>query len=188
MIVATLNVRGVGGNSKYLALKRILYLVKCDVFLIHETMVGVEKARNIFVKLLPHWFFCGVDSTGLSSGMISTWNPRKYDFSTYSIPTEILLEGCVKHLDRNLKVINCYGLYSDREVFWEAIKNEGIFKDQNLILGSDLNFTTSFREVWGEHSRVYPLQPYFSKLLQEEGMVDVEPLKLLPTWRNGRGG
>jgi hypothetical protein len=79
-------------------------------------------------------------------------------------------------------------LYSDREVFWEDIKNEGIFKDQNLILGGNLNFTTSFREVWGEHSRVYPLQPYFSKLLQEEGMVDVEPLKLLPTWRNGRGG
>jgi hypothetical protein len=25
-------------------------------------------------------------------------------------------------------------------------------------------------------------------LIQEEGLVDVEPIKLLPTWRNGRGG
>jgi hypothetical protein len=188
MILATLNVRGLGGNSKYLALKRILDLVKRDVLLIHETMVGVEKARDIFVKLLPHWFFGGVDSTSLSGGMISAWNPRKDDFSAYLILSGILLEGHVKHLDRNLKVINFYGLYSDREVFWEDIKSEGIFKDQNLILGGNLNFTTSFREVWGEHSRVYLLQPYFSKLLQEEGMVDVEPLKLLPTWRNGRGG
>jgi hypothetical protein len=96
------------------------------------------------------------------------------------------LEGRVKDLDRNLNVINYYTPYTDREVFWETNKKDRIFNDQNLILGGDLNFTTSFREVWGEHTRVDPLQPYFSKLLQEEGMVDVEPLKLLPTWRNGR--
>jgi hypothetical protein len=28
---------------------------------------------------------------------------------------------------------------------------------------------------------------YFSQLIQDEGLVDVEPIKLLPTWRNGRG-
>jgi hypothetical protein len=57
-----------------------------------------------------------------------------------------------------------------------------------VLLGGDLNFTTSFKEVWGDHARVDPLQTYFSKLIQEEGLVDVEPLKLLPTWRNGRRG
>jgi exonuclease III len=130
MIVVTLNVRGVGGSSKYLALKRLLELVKPDVMLIQETMVGVEKARDLFVKLLPHWFFCGVDSTGLSGGMLSTWNPRKDDFYAYLIPAGILVEGHVKDLDRDLKVINCYGTYSDREVFWEEIKNEGILKEK----------------------------------------------------------
>jgi hypothetical protein len=44
-------------------------------------MVGVEKERELFAKLLPHWYFCGVDSTGLSGGMLSAWNPRKADFS-----------------------------------------------------------------------------------------------------------
>jgi endonuclease/exonuclease/phosphatase family metal-dependent hydrolase len=188
MIVVTLNVRGVGGSSKYLALKRLLDLVKPDVLLIQETMVGVAKARDLFVKLLTTLVFLWSGLHRSLCGMLSAWNPRKADFSAYLIPAGILLEGRVKDLDRNLKVINCYGPYSDREVFWEAIKNEGIFKDQNLILGGDLNFTTSFREVWGEHARVDPLQPYFSKLLQEEGMVDVEPLKLQPTWRNGRRG
>jgi hypothetical protein len=55
-------------------------------------------------------------------------------------------------------------------------------------MGGDLNFTTSNREMWGAHARVDPLQLYFSQLIQVEGLVDVEPLKLLPTWRNGRGG
>jgi exonuclease III len=39
MIVATLNVRGVGGSAKNLSLKRFLEKVKPDVFFIQETMV-----------------------------------------------------------------------------------------------------------------------------------------------------
>jgi hypothetical protein len=74
MIVATLNVRGVGGSEKFLALKRFVEVVKPDVLFIQETMVSVEKARGCFVKLLPNWFFCGVDSCGLSGGLLSAWN------------------------------------------------------------------------------------------------------------------
>jgi hypothetical protein len=142
-------VRGVGGSSKFLALKKFLELTKSDVLLIQETMVGVEKTRELFVKLLPHWYFCGVDSIRLSGGIFSAWNPRKADFSAYLIPVGIMLDGHVKDLDRSMKLIKCYGSYSDREVFWEAIKREGLFKEQNLILGGDINFTTSIREVWG---------------------------------------
>jgi hypothetical protein len=93
-----------------------------------------------------------------------------------------LLDGVVKDLSKRLKLINCYGPYSDREVFWEVIKRDGFLKEQNLILGGDLNFTTSNREMWGAHARVDPLQLYFSQLIQVEGLVDVEPLKVLPTW------
>jgi len=113
-IVASLNVRGVSGSSKYLALKRLIELVKLDVLLIQETMVGVDKARSLFVKLLPHWYFCGVDSTRLSGGILSAWNPRKADFLSYLSPTGILLEGHVIELDRGLKVINYYRPYSDK--------------------------------------------------------------------------
>jgi hypothetical protein len=28
---------------------------------------------------------------------------------------------------------------------------------------------------------------YFNQLFQEEGLINVEPVKFLPTWRNGRG-
>jgi hypothetical protein len=135
MIVVTLNMRGVGGSSKYLALKRFLDLVKPDVLLIQETMVGVEKSRDLFGKLLPHWFFYGVDCTSLSGGLLSAWNPRKIIFSTYLILAGILLEGRIKDLDRVLKVINYYGPYSDREAFWEEIKHDGTLRTKKCALG-----------------------------------------------------
>jgi hypothetical protein len=120
------------------------------VLLVQETMVCVAKAREIFVKLLPHWYFYGVDSSGHSGGMLTTWNPRKVEFSAFLTPAGILLEGFVKDLDRRMKLINCYGPYSDREVFWKAIKRDGILNKHNLVLGGDLNFTTSCKGKCGE--------------------------------------
>jgi hypothetical protein len=61
----------------------------------------------------------------------------------------ILLEGVVKDTNLKVKLINYYGPYADRVVFWEDLKRNGIFDEENLILGGDLNFTTSSREVWG---------------------------------------
>jgi hypothetical protein len=73
-------------------------------------------------------------------------------------------------------------------VYWEELKRIGIFDLENLIMGGDLNFTVSSREVWGDAARVDPLQHFFSQLIQAGGLVDVEPVKILPTWRNGRKG
>jgi hypothetical protein len=68
------------------------------------------------------------------------------------------------------------------------MKKEGLFNEPNLILGGDLNFTTLIREVWGELAKADPLQIYFSQMIQDEGLVDVELAKLLPSSRNGRCG
>jgi exonuclease III len=75
MIIVTLNVKGVGGNSKFLALKRFLDSEKPDVLLIQETMVYLEKKKEMFVKLLPNWYFCGVDSLRIFGGLLTNWNP-----------------------------------------------------------------------------------------------------------------
>jgi len=79
-------------------------------------------------------------------------------------------------------------LYSDREEFREEIKRDGLLNEHNLKLGGDLKFTSSNREMWGLHARVDPLQLFFIHMIQVEGVVDVDPIKILPTWRNGRGG
>jgi hypothetical protein len=56
-----------------------------------------------------------------------------------------MLDGVVKDLNKWLKVLNCYGPCAEREVFWENIKRDGLLKEQNLILGGDLDLTTSNR-------------------------------------------
>jgi hypothetical protein len=71
-----------------------------------------------------------VDSTGLSGGMLSAWDPKKDDFCAYLTPAGILLEGFVLDLNKRLKLINCYGPYADREVFWENIKRDGLLKEK----------------------------------------------------------
>jgi hypothetical protein len=102
-------------------------------------------------------------------------------------PAGILLDGLVKDLNKRLKLVNCYGPYGNRHDFWDRVKKDGILKEHNLILGGDLNFTISTREVWGSSPRIDPMASYFNQLFQEEGLIDVEPVKFLPTWRNGRG-
>jgi hypothetical protein len=54
-------------------------------------------------------------------------------------------------------------------------------------LGGDLNFTIYAREIWGNVARSNMLASYLNKMIQGEGLIDVEPVNLFPTWRNGRG-
>jgi hypothetical protein len=100
MIVGTLNIRGVGGTAKFVALKRFLEATKTDVLFIQETMFCVSKGREIFMKLLPKWYFCGVDSMGLSGGILTAWDPIKSDFFAYLTLAGILLDGIVKDLNK----------------------------------------------------------------------------------------
>jgi hypothetical protein len=102
-------------------------------------------------------------------------------------PAGILLEGVVKQINKKLKLLNCYGPYAERQSFWDNLKKDGILKESNLILGGDLNFTVSTREIWGINARSDPLAAYVNQLIQDEGLIDLEPVNLLPTWRNGRG-
>ena len=83
MIVASLNVRGVGGSLKSLSLSRFLEKNKPDVLFIQETMVGAAKSREVFAKLPPNWYFCGVDSIGPSGGLLLARNPCKANFDAF---------------------------------------------------------------------------------------------------------
>jgi hypothetical protein len=45
-----------------------------------------------------------------------------------------------------------------------------------------------FKEVWGTHVRTDPLTSYFTQKLVEHNILDIEPVKFKPTWRNNRVG
>jgi len=43
-------------------------------------------------------------------------------------------------------------------------------------------------EVWGTKSILDPLSKFFQEIFHNLGLVDIVPLKYVPSWSNGRGG
>lgn len=58
----------------------------------------------------------------------------------------------------------------------------------SIILGGDLNFSLGDVEVWGPRARGDPHMDCFIHKLSDFEMMDVEPVKIKPTWRNKRVG
>ena len=75
----------------------------------------------------------------------------------------------------------------DRIPFWKVIQSRGLLSEKGLIIGGDLNFTLSASETWGS-ARLDPEADFFFDLISGEGLQDVEPTILSPTWHNGRRG
>jgi hypothetical protein len=108
--------------------------------------------------------------------------------SSSSICSTILVNFKHKNSDLAFLVVNIYGPYSDRKSFWEDLVSTSVFCDPLLVAEHDLNFTLSLREVWGVHPMEEKKSDFFLCFLEKERLVDIEPVKLSPTWRNFRTG
>ena len=144
-----MNIHGVGGAQKLLALRRVCENVRPDILLIQETMVSSDKAIDVFSKVLGNWYMSAVDATGLSGGLLSAWNPLKANFEVFKSVAGIILQGRLLNGLQEINILNCYGPYHHRIPFWNLIRTGGILKTSGLIIGGDLNFTISARETWG---------------------------------------
>ena len=85
-----------------------------------------------------------------------------------------------------LSIINCYGPYLHRDVFWNKDARGGLLALPNLILVGDLNLTLNTSEVWGSKAHLDLLGPFFTHLFADFNLVDVAPPCAGPSWRNGR--
>jgi exonuclease III len=188
MIIFSFNICGFGGPTKLASLKLLLHQVKPDIVFLQETLVDGEKVKSLFLQCLLNWNVVSLDSNGRSGGLLTGWNPTYAEFCAFGTTTCIFLEGRLKHSEDTVKLLNCYAPYKDREALWQQISDSGLLREDNLIVGGDLNFTLSAREVWGNLARIDPLAEYFSNILLNSGLVDVQPTLLSPTWRNGRAG
>jgi hypothetical protein len=66
--------------------------------------------------------------------------------------------------------------------------SHGLLQAQNVIIGGDLNFTLSLKEVCGRHPRRDPMEGFFIHWIVSHQLVDLEPPKVSQTWRNGHKG
>jgi len=186
MIILSLNIRGFGGPHKISSLKALFSQLNPDIFFIQETLVSRDKAIKFFLQCVPSWNVVALDPCGPSGGLLSGWNPTFVELYALDTLAGIYLEGRIKQSTDIVKLLNCYAPYKDRELLWIPIIRSGLLNEEGIIVGGDLNFTLSTREVWGDTSRIDTLSDFFTSLIQSSGLVDVQPTKLTPTCRNGR--
>jgi exonuclease III len=116
MKLLSLNIRGFGGTSKKLSLKRLVKRTDPDIVFLQETMVDGNIVREALNNILKYWSICTIDSKGLSGGL---WNPFKACFNAYQSLAGIVLEGKIQGCSYDFNFINCYGPYSHIKEFWQ---------------------------------------------------------------------
>ena len=84
-----------------------------------------------------------MDAIGLSSGLLAGWNPSLVRCKAFSSITGIVLRASIRGIIKVFTIINCYGPYAHRSVFWDNIQAGALLSLPNLLLPGDLNFTIS---------------------------------------------
>lgn len=188
MIILPMNVRGLGGVPKRKSLQRMLKKWKPNLILFQETMMSGKYAYDLLSYFLHGWNFVSIDGQGHLGGLISGWNDLIFIEASTCFTSRILIQGKSK-VDQNcFKLLNLYGPYINRREFWDDLRHNDFWSDENLIIGGDLNFIISDSERWGFNSRSDSLASYFCYILEEAHLVDVETIPLKPTWSNRRAG
>jgi len=79
------------------------------------------------------------------------------------------------------RVLNVYGPYVECAPFWDSLLNNNLLKVENLIMGGYIKFSMGEAKVWGSSTYLDPQYEFFSHLIFKNGLIDISPLKLLPT-------
>ena len=138
---------------------------------------------------MPGWSFITLDVKGRSGGLAVGWRICKLKLvDSWGMDSVLYVEVLSADLGITIKVINIYGPYQNRVPFWDSLFGNPLLCGEYLVLGGDLNFSLGQNEVWGPHAHVDSPAGYFVQNIVEKGWLDIEPVKLKPTWRNNRSG
>ena len=154
------------------------------MILLQETMCSSYLALLALSKLLANWEFCAISASGLSGGLLSTWNSHQVRCRAYETIAGILVKETFRGMHVPLEILSCYGPYRPRDIFWEHVRRGGLLNSPNLILGGDLNLTLKASETWGNKDVIDPLFSHFHHFFESLGLVDIAPPSAGPTWRN----
>ena len=173
MKTLSLNVRGLGGKTKQCGLRSLFLSIRTDMILLQETMCSTFPTLLAFSKLLPSWEFCAISASGLSGGLLTAWNPHRVKCRAFQTCVGLLVQASFHGMSSPIAILNVYGPYRDRELFWEKALRGGILNIPNLVLGGDLNLTLNSSEIWGQKASPDPLTHHFLSLFKSVALVDL---------------
>ena len=135
------------------------------------------------------WTFVTLDVRGRSRGLAMGWDSRVVRaLNIWGM--ESVLGMTVQGLDHGdpIDVFNVYGLYINCIPFLDNILQLELFFGDLVVIGGDINLSLGQAEVWWPFSHPNILTEYFTQKLMERKWMDIEAVKLKPTWHNNRCG
>jgi hypothetical protein len=114
MLVLSLNLRGIGGNLKTAAFRKLLERTSPDVIFLQETLSSDQQARAFLHSFRPSWVSVAVSSLGNSGGLLVAWDPGYFDLVPFLTCGGILLLGRCLATNQELAFLNIYGPCKDR--------------------------------------------------------------------------
>ena len=88
-------------------------------------MVSAHIACSFFLKIKLDWEVASVDAMGLSGGLLVAWDPSNSKLKAFVVQVGILMTGFFKDFTEELNLINVYGPYNCKELFWDRIQWRG---------------------------------------------------------------
>jgi len=83
-------------------------------------------------------------------------------------------------------VLNIYGPYLNRVPYWVSLLSKDFVVDHDVVLGGDFNLSLGNAEIWGPKATPDSLANFFIQTFAQKDFLDIEPIKVSPTWRNRR--
>ena len=189
MKLLSFNCRGLAGPGKKSAFIRVVSLERPDVIMLQETLGIGEVIQERLENWIPGWSFVTLDAKGRSGGLAVGWRNNCVKLiNSWGSEGVLGVEVFSADLGLSLTAINVYGPYLNRAPFWDSLFQNPLVSGDSVVMGGDFNFSLGHNEVLGPHAQVDSLAGFFVQKLMEKGLLDIEPIKLKPTWRNNRCG
>ena len=121
-----------------------------------------EVMKGVLLSLFPGWDFVVLDVRGRSSNVATGWRVDSCHLlnswvSDSYLSTDVLFQ----ELYAEFRLLNVYGPYLNREVFWDKVFSFSLLMHDMVILGGDLNFSLGSVESWGPRASLDPLTDFF---------------------------
>jgi len=149
------NCRGLASPLKRPALKRVVSYEHPDVFLLQETLGEGEEVKSHLESLFPGWKFVTMDVKGRTRGLSLGWNTQTMKASNcWGMESSLGISMSMLELGEVFQILNIYGPYHNRFMFWDNLLNKSFMKDSLVIFRRRFKFLLGTIRILGSSCKI----------------------------------